>query len=73
MEGNILVKGNLYLTEGSNAFLKKSGLTVHARKDVILVSKRDKITLGGDDVFIEDLFEKLNVKDVVAFSKLSMN
>ena len=72
MEGKMFVKGNLYLTEDMiPSLLKKTGIEVHVRKDVIFLSQKENIKLEADDVFIEDLLRKLDVKDVIAFSILA--
>jgi hypothetical protein len=69
MEGNIFIKGNLYLTDDMNpSLLSKNGLMVHVRKDVFFLCNYDKIELADDDVFIENIFEKMAVKDIIAFS-----
>jgi hypothetical protein len=65
MEGNIFIKGNLYLTD---AFLSKNGLVVYVKKDVFLLSEHDKVELAEDDVFVENMFVTMPVKDIFIFS-----
>jgi hypothetical protein len=71
MEGNIYIKGNLYVTDDMiPALLSKNGLVIRVKKDVIFLSEKDKVTLEYDDVFIENIFANMVVKDIVAFSAL---
>jgi len=68
MKGNLLIKGNFYTT--NDIEISKNGMTIHAQKDVILLSKNSKLKLNAGDVFIEDISNKLKIKEVVAFSEL---
>jgi len=71
MEGNIIIRGNLYLGDDMiPSFLKKSGIVVHVKKEVYFLSKYEEIKLEADDVFIEDILTKLDVKDIIAFSTI---
>lgn len=73
MKGNVYIKGNLHLDCYANIIeLKKDGLIFHAGKDVFFHDKKDinNIIFGEDDVLIEDIFEKFDVKDIIAFSDL---
>jgi hypothetical protein len=68
MKGNIYIKGNLYLTDDMNhTLLKENGLVFHVKGDVYFLSD-DKIKLTENDVFINGIFEKFNVRDIIAFS-----
>lgn len=69
MIGNLYIKGNLYLTDDINpSLLKKDGLVVHVAKDVIFKTNIIKMTLSDDDVFIDNLFDKLDIQGVIAYS-----
>lgn len=73
MKGNVYIKGNLHLDCYANIIqLKEEGIVFHAGKDVFFHDKYDinNIVCGEDDVLIEDIFEKFDVKDIVAFSDL---
>lgn len=68
-EKNVYIKGNLHLNaEMTTKHLKKDGLVFHVSEDVIFHEKDDDFTCGPDDTFIENIFEKFNVKDIIAFS-----
>jgi hypothetical protein len=70
MKGNIFIKGNLYVTDDMNhTLLKENGLVFHVKGDVIFLA--DSTKLEKDDVFIDGIFEKFNVRDIIAFSVLA--
>ena len=71
MKGNIFIKGNLYVTDNMNGtLLKENGLVFHVKGDVIFSSEHDKVKLEKNDVFINGIFEKFSVRDIIAFSTL---
>jgi len=68
MEGNIYIKGNLYTDDTlEGKHLKENGVVIHVYKDFIYNSK-DNIDLELDDVFIKNIFDTLDIKDIIAFS-----
>lgn len=74
MSGNIYIKGKLHIfLENDKADLKKNGITIHVRDDVFFHIDGDKpdIVLNEDDVVIENIFNKIDVKDIFAFSTLN--
>ena len=71
MTGNILIKGNLYLTEDCIPLkLSKDGIVIHVKEDVYFLSDINTIEMKEDDVFIEDVYNKLQPKDIIAFSAI---
>ena len=69
MSGSISIKGNLFTNDSmDSSLLKEEGITINVREDVFFYVKKGDLTLGPDDVYIEDLFSKLDIKDIIAFS-----
>lgn len=69
MRGSISIKGNLFTNDSmDSSLLKEEGITINVREDVFFYVKKGDLTLGPDDVYIEDLFSKLDIKDIIAFS-----
>lgn len=65
MKGNIHIKGDLYITDGFDVEkLSYSGLTIIVEGDIISIPYEPK-NLNKDDVFIEDLFNKLKIEDLI--------
>lgn len=69
MMGNIYIKGNLYTNHPMDARqLMDDGIVIRVRKDVVFYAAEEKdIKLLEDDVYIEDIFSKFNIKDIIAF------
>lgn len=68
MEGNIYIKGNLYTNHPLDGRqLMDDGLTFHVHKDVVFYTNKDDVKLDEDDVYIEDIFDKFDIKDIIAF------
>ena len=68
MEGNIYIKGNLYTNHPmDNRQLMSDGITIHVQEDAVFSIYRENCNLKEDDVFIDDLFNKFNIKDIIAF------
>jgi len=76
MAGQIFIRGNLYLTDDIwTSKLVENGITIHVSKDIFFLCKYEDIKsqMTEDDVFIENLLDKLPIKDVIAFSSLPIN
>lgn len=70
MTGNIYIKGNLYITDSMDTSqLKENGITIYVKEDCFFYSEKEKIKLKDDDVFIEDLFTKMDVNNIVVFDE----
>ena len=72
MRGNIYIKGDLHVTSESNPTepeLKPEGVVFHVRGDVHFHDITDEVVYSEDDVFIEDIFKKFSVKDIIACSR----
>ena len=71
MTGNILIKGNLYLNDDYvPSKLSENGITIHVKEDVYFFINIKEIELKDDDVFIEEIFDKLKIKDIIAYSAI---
>ena len=71
MEENIFIKGNLHVTSEkypSEPELKPTGVVFHVKEDVFFHHKDDDFIYPQSDTFIEDIFNKYDVKDIIAFS-----
>lgn len=65
--GNIHIKGNLYVTDKyDDKSLSNDGIIIYA-KDCFFHSNEEDITLMDNDVFIENLFEKIKVINIVIY------
>lgn len=65
--GNIHIKGNLYITDEYNIdSLSDDGIIIYA-KDCIFESKENDLNLMNKDIFIENLFEKIKVNNIVLY------
>lgn len=70
MTGNIYIKGNLYITDSMDTSqLKENGIIIYVKEDCFFYSEKEKIKLKDDDVFIEDLFTKMDVNNIVVFDE----
>lgn len=68
MEGNIYIKDNLYTNHPMDSRqLMSDGITIHVHEDAIFSIYRENCNLKEDDVFIDDLFNKFEIKDIIAF------
>jgi len=68
MEKEILVKGNLHIYDALWNQFKPEGTTIHVEGDVFIHQKEDDFIYPATDTFIEDVFEKYDVKDIIAYS-----
>ena len=76
MTGRIFIRGNLYITDDLyTSELHENGIAIHVRKDVIFKCNYEDIKskMDDDDVFIEGLFDKFRIRDVIAYSPLPIN
>lgn len=65
INGNIHINGNLYITDTCDPTqLSDEGIMIFV-KDCIFNSNKKDIILMDNDVFIENLFDKLKVKNIV--------
>ena len=73
--GNLIVKGNLYLTDDYNPKkLSERGITIHVKKNIYFKSSYEFIThkFTEDDVFIDGVFDKFMIKDIIGFSDVEV-
>ena len=71
MRGNIYIKGDLHVTSDkliTEPELKPEGVVFHVRGDVYFHDIADEVVYSENDVFIEDIFNIFNVKDIIAYS-----
>lgn len=65
VNGNICINGKLYITDDLNINLLSEHGTMIFAKDCIFSSKKEDVILTKNDVFVEDLFNKIKVKNIV--------
>ena len=68
MEKEIFIKGNLHIYDALWNDFKSEGVIIHVEKDVFIHKKEDDFIYPQSDTFIEDIFNKYDVKDIIAFS-----
>ena len=68
MEENILVKGNLHIYDVLLNQFKPEGTTIHVEGDVFIHRKEDDFIYPSSDKFIENIFDKYDIKDIIAYS-----
>lgn len=68
MGKDIFVKGNLHIYDFSLDLFNPEGVIIHVEKDVFIHRKEDDFTYPETDTFIENIFAKQDVKDIIAYS-----
>jgi len=68
MEKEILIDGNLHIYDALWSQFKPEGTTIHVEEDVFIHRNEDDFIYPATDTFIEDVFEKYDVKDIIAYS-----
>lgn len=66
---DLLIKGNLHIYDALWNSFKPDGILIHVEKDVFIHRKEADFIYPQTDMFIEDVFEKYNVRDIIAYSK----
>ena len=61
----ILISGNLHIYNALWTDFKADGVVVHVEGDVFVHQEDDDFTYPKTDTFIENLFEKYDVKDII--------
>ena len=68
MTGNILIKGSLYTNSDMiPSYLSKDGVVIHVQGDAFFLSDINTIEIKPDDVFIEDIYNTIKPKYIIAF------
>jgi hypothetical protein len=71
MTGNILIKGNLYTNSDMTPYcLSKDGVVIHVQGDAYFLQDINTIEMKPNDVFIEDIYNTIKPKDIIAFSAI---
>jgi hypothetical protein len=71
MKGDIYIYGNLYTNHPmDDRQLVSSGVTIHVKEDAFFYVKEDDFELNENDVFIDDLFDRFDVENIIAFDNI---
>jgi len=65
---DLLITGNLHIYDILLTDFNPKGIEVHVEGDVFLHQKEDDFTYPESDRFIENIFDKYDVKDIIAYS-----
>ena len=68
MEKEILVNGNLHIYDVLLNQFKPEGTTIHVEGDVFIHQKEDDFIYPSSDKFIENIFDKYDIKNIIAYS-----
>jgi len=68
-DNEILITGNLHIYDVPWSVFKSQGIIVHVEGDVIIHRKEDDFVYPKTDTFIDNLFDKYDVKDIIAYSQ----
>ena len=64
----ILINGNLHIYDVLLEQFKPEGVIIHVEGDVFIHQKEDDFIYPATDTFIENVFKKYDVKDIIAYS-----
>jgi len=64
----LLIKGNLHIYDVLLEQFKPDGIEVHVEGDVFFHQKEDDFIYPSSDKFIDNIFDKYNIKDIIAYS-----
>lgn len=68
MEKEILIKGNLHIYDVLLTDFNPDGIEVHVEGDVFFHQKEDDFVYPSSDKFIENIFDKYDIKDIICYS-----
>ena len=68
MDKEILVNGNLHIYDALWNDFKPEGVIIHVEGDLFVHRKEDDFIYPASDTFIENIFEKHDVKDIIVYS-----
>ena len=65
---DILINGNLHIYDALWTDFKPEGVVIHVEGDLFVHQKEEDFIYPASDKFIENLFEKHDVKDIITMS-----